>query len=820
MVLKLDTAAILFTHLSLSSPTFTVLYAQTYHSLYMVIYFLQIRLLVEGLFSHFFSIHRPSYRQEDRQWFLELVNFQQDWCHPNMSRMVTDSNTDQEQAHVRMNVLEHIPKGTISLCLFKMYLSRLLGECKNEVVSNSMSNPLTFYQHEPRLEVGRMIMKEPALGDPGHYIPLFYQDINPLSTSLCKRMQQPLAHLYFLTVFEHVLSDEQTLASMVRAAGQLSQCCAQEVEPAEQIILRIEFQALLQGIAKVLGKVLETNDIVRLKSNISEVNKLFSDAETGGGEVNGHGMMVSLHLLHSFKSSERFHEQMTTNFDFKYKEMKCLQPVHAQLKCTPAASMIRRLPFMLLVDDVEDLKSLYERVKIAMLGIHVGELQSIAVECNQDRSISGPDAGSCNNHCNLKMMIWLVIFYEFFDKKKNSPSLCKVIGENEFLRLAKLTEQEVRLFQCFLDANLMISRPEISWERSQYGMRVTLHNDEMEDFLHKLFCDTDQSDAHLRYALANMVAVILGCEPRSNHLWYHLFHQQPIWNTYITGFMYDMTMGRGYHYDCGVELTSDGQFGRPVYEKHATRGTYDLHSLYHLLWLNFGSFCMALLTQPDAQENISGQLISGWQPVRHYCVAQLRTIWAHMIMNIKLSQEELSFLFMDSMKKFYKEFNGSGSSQKPTEGIFSTREQLDCYESFLHIHVFKPTRDELKAKFIQHSDLMNHAVFVDMRNIELRYPYYPSEQDVIQSILCSGEDVEEIALLSKFFHQWKRLRIGGDLLPHLVEFYFWLHTELAYVVSKERAYKVKLNTVIEQAVKKYPPDRGKYLQELFTKVKG
>ena len=101
--------------------------------------------------------------------------------------------------------------------------------------------------------------------------------------------------------------------------------------------------------------------------------------------------------------------------------------------------MIRRLPFMLLVDDVEDLKGLYERVKRAMFGIHMdeaGELQSIAVEwfvpfasqndnscviyltcSNQDRSILGSDSGSCNNHCNFKMMIWLVIFYEFFDKK-------------------------------------------------------------------------------------------------------------------------------------------------------------------------------------------------------------------------------------------------------------------------------------------------------------------------------------------------------------------------------------------------------------------
>ena len=175
---------------------------------------------------------------------------------------------------------------------------------------------------------------------------------------------------------------------------------------------------------------------------------------------------------------------------------------------------------------------------------------------------------------------------------------------------------------------------------------------------------TDKSDAYLMYALANMVAVILGCEPGSNHLWYHLFDQQPIWNTYITGFMYDKTMGRGYHYDCGVELTYDGQFGRPTYEKHATRGTYDLHSLYHLMWLNFGSFCMALLTQPEAQENISGKLISDWQPVRHYCVAQLRKIWAHMITNIKLSQEELSFLFMASMKKFYKVIFNGGNSKK------------------------------------------------------------------------------------------------------------------------------------------------------------
>ena len=47
----------------------------------------------------------------------------------------------------------------------------------------------------------------------------------------------------------------------------------------------------------------------------------------------------------------------------------------------------------------------------------------------------------------------------------------------------------------------------------------------------------DQSDADLRHSLANMVATVMGCPTRSNHLWYHLFAPEKLVNTYITGFM-------------------------------------------------------------------------------------------------------------------------------------------------------------------------------------------------------------------------------------------------------------------------------------------
>ena len=119
-------------------------------------------------------------------------------------------------------------------------------------------------------------------------------------------------------------------------------------------------------------------------------------------------------------------------------------------------------------------------------------------------------------------------------------------------------------------------------------------------------------------------------------------------------FQYDAKISpEGLLYDCGVELSPDGKYGRQDYMKHASRGTYTLHSLYLLLWANFGAFCVALLTQPDSDDKIHGNLISDWISVRHYCVSQLRTLWMHMRNNLSLSEEERTFFVMRAMKKFY-----------------------------------------------------------------------------------------------------------------------------------------------------------------------
>ena len=52
----------------------------------------------------------------------------------------------------------------------------------------------------------------------------------------------------------------------------------------------------------------------------------------GGGAVRGHAMVVALHLYKVLKSSRKFTEMMTRNFDTTIKGVDCLIPFNDQLK--------------------------------------------------------------------------------------------------------------------------------------------------------------------------------------------------------------------------------------------------------------------------------------------------------------------------------------------------------------------------------------------------------------------------------------------------------------------------------------------------------
>lgn len=111
----------------------------------------------------------------------------------------------------------------------------------------------------------------------------------------------------------------------------------------------------------------------------------------------------------------------------------------------------------------------------------------------------------------------------------------------------------------------------------------------------------------------------------------------------------DSTIKEGRLYDCGVALNEHGGIGRPEYLHRAEKGILSLHSLYFLLWCNFGAFCVNQITQ--TRSSIKGVIISKYQAIRHYCKAQLNSMWLHMTTNISLTDEELSLLMVCSMKR-------------------------------------------------------------------------------------------------------------------------------------------------------------------------
>ena len=213
-----------------------------------------------------------------------------------------------------------------------MYLAWILGYNRNE--SPTKTGPLLNCKKELRLMVGEVIMEKSDLGDPGHYTPSFYNlplPSNQASAKLNRRMQQPLAHLYFFTQFGQVSTEDCSFPPVVDAAKQLyKDCCSGNQGPALMVVSHIELQVLVQVIIKQLAMVISSTDFVILQETISDANRLLRDVHIGSGE-GAHGIMIAYHLLQNLKSSEKFVEFMTTKFD-KANEIESLREIHMKMQ--------------------------------------------------------------------------------------------------------------------------------------------------------------------------------------------------------------------------------------------------------------------------------------------------------------------------------------------------------------------------------------------------------------------------------------------------------------------------------------------------------
>ena len=62
-------------------------------------------------------------------------------------------------------------------------------------------------------------------------------------------------------------------------------------------------------------------------------------------------------------------------------------------------------------------------------------------------------------------------------------------------------------------------------------------------------------------------------------------------------------------------------------------------------------------------------------------------------------------------------------------------------------------------------------------------------------------------VLYQFLLKRPLLNAGGKLLPALVDFYQWLHNEIAYTITLEDACKINVETVLSTFLNRHLPEQ-------------
>ena len=73
-------------------------------------------------------------------------------------------------------------------------------------------------------------------------------------------------------------------------------------------------------------------------------------------------------------------------------------------------------------------------------------------------------------------------------------------------------------------------------------------------------------------------------------------------------------------------------------------------------------------------------------------------------------------------------------------------------------------------------------------------------------------------VLHQFTQERRILQIGGALLPDIVEFYQWIHTELSHLVTYQNAGEISIGAIIKRSAKRYSQEYFGHITDIFKRV--
>ena len=383
----------------------------------------------------------------------------------------------------------------------------------------------------------------------------------------------------------------------------------------------------------------------------------------------------------------------------------------------------------------------------------------------------------------------MVLFAAICDVRNDQPeptdnaALLRSLRSSSIQADLQLDDASMRLLCCFVQPSEFISRPE------QQGA------DHLADGFRSR--PADRVTQEMQACLAGMVAVTLGTEPERLHLFTHLTAPGELANTFGVGDQYGGAIGHGTHYDCGCELTADGDYGRPG----VRRPPLSRHSLYFALFTSFGALAISVLTQPGADGRLHPAVITApGQTLRGYLHGVVAATWSHMSTKLNLvDSEQLCLLVLRSLEGLRQ---CALDQPQDFRRLFRTPNQVQAYEQHVH-NCFGAERARLQA----HVNLLNKLAEADRRWMALSEysAAHPAMQiavhysdQLIKEHVAFAEALEAslavpeantrnaTALLHMFTQRCHQLRFLW-VLPDLIQLYQWLHSQLDTLFFEQKA---------------------------------
>ena len=106
--------------------------------------------------------------------------------------------------------------------------------------------------------------------------------------------------------------------------------------------------------------------------------------------------------------------------------------------------------------------------------------------------------------------------------------------------------------------------------------------------------------------------------------------------------------------------------------------------------------------------------------------------------------------------------------------------------------------------------------------LDTHYPESASKESFLLQILSSTrlhDSKNSLYVLYQFVLRRPLFNAGGRLLPVLVDFYKWLHEEVAYCVTADDAQRLSIGVAMSTILNSYSPTMRDQQHEQFIHVK-